>query len=118
MQFPTLSTGSITQYGSAAAYVWPAQVIRFLDGSDQRFLACGRALRRWAIDFRLLNESEIAALEAFFRGVEGEYSPFTFPDPITGVDIPNCRVGSPQLITEYHDVDIAETSIWVVETNG
>jgi len=118
MQFPILSSGAVTQYGSTVGSVWPAQVIRFLDGTDQRFLACGRAWRRWAINLRLLNESEIASLESFFRSMEGEYSTFTFPDPITGVGVPNCRVGSPELISEYQDVDIAATSMWVVETNG
>jgi hypothetical protein len=98
--------------------VWPAQVIRFLDGTDQRFLASGGPLRRWLIDLQLLNESEVAALEAFFVALGGEYSTFTFPDPISGVGVLNCRLGAPELISEYQGVDIAATSMWVVETNG
>ena len=118
MEFPTLSTGAVTQYGSPTGFVWPAQVIRFLDGTDQRFLASGNVFRRWLINLRLLNESEIAAVEAFFSGLSGEYSTFTFPDPISGTNVPNCRLGAPELISEYLDVDIAATSMWVVETNG
>ena len=118
MQFPTLSSGAVIQYGSALGIVWPAQVIRFLDGTDQRFLACGQAYRRWFINLRLLNESEIASMEAFFSAMAGEYSTFTFPDPISGTNVPNCRIGSPELISEYQDVDIAATSMWVVETNA
>jgi hypothetical protein len=117
MDFPKLSSGAVAQYGSLMGSVWPAQVIRFLDGTDQRFLASGSTLRRWLIDLRLLNESEIAAIEAFFSSVSGEYLPFTFPDPISGVGVPNCRIGAPQLISEYQAVDIAATSLWVVETN-
>jgi hypothetical protein len=118
MQFPTLSSGAVTQYGSPIGFVWPAQVVRFVDGTDQRFLACGRVFRRWLINLRLLNESEIAAVEAFFGVMEGEYLTFNFPDPISGASVPNCRIGAPELISEYQDVDIAATSIWVVETNG
>jgi len=118
MNFPLLSTGAVTQYGSPAGSVWPAQVIRFVDGSDQRFLASGKPFRRWAIDLRLLNESEIAAVEAFFNALGGEFTTFIFPDPIGGTSVPNCRLGAPELISDYQDVDIAATSMWVVETNG
>jgi hypothetical protein len=118
MQFPTLSSGAVAQYGSPAGSVWPAQVVRFLDGADQRFLAASRPLQRWLIDLRLLDESEISAIETFFNSMGGEFSTFTFPDPITGVAVPNCRLGAPELISEYQGVDIAATSLWVVETNG
>jgi hypothetical protein len=74
--------------------------------------------RRWAIDLRLLNESEIASIEAFFSAMSGEYSTFIFPDPISGTNVLNCRIGAPELISNYQDVDIAATSLWVVETNG
>ena len=118
MQFPRLTSGAVIQYGSPIGFVWPAQVIRFIDGTDQRFLACGQVFRRWLINLRLLNESEIAALEAFFSGMGGEYSTFTFTDPISGMSVPNCRIGAPELITEYQGIDIAATSMWVVESNG
>ena len=118
MQFPTLSSGAVAQYGSPIGYVWPAQVIRFVDGADQRFLACGSVLRRWLINLRLLNEAEIAAIETFFNTMGGEYSTFTFPDPVSGTSVPNCRIGAPEMISEYQGVDISATSIWVVETNG
>jgi len=118
MDFPRLSSGAVAQYGSPMGSVWPAQVIRFLDGTDQRFLSSDSPLRRWLIDLRLLNESEVAAVEAFFNAVSGEFLLFIFPDPISGVGVPNCRVGAPELISEYQGVDIAATSIWVVETNG
>ena len=118
MEFPLLSSGAVTQYGSLIGFVWPAQVIRFVDGTDQRFLACGNVFRRWAIDLRLLNESEVALIEAFFSAMSGEYLTFTFPDPISGTNVPNCRIGAPELISTYQDVDIAATSMWVVETNG
>jgi hypothetical protein len=118
MDFPRLSSGAVVQYGSTAGYNWPCQVIRFIDGADQRFLARGRMLRRWRVDLQLLNESEVAAIEQFFGGISGELSTFDFPDPISGTVVPNCRVGTGDLTTEYQDVDIAAASLWVVETNG
>jgi hypothetical protein len=118
MNFPTLTSGAVAQYGSPIGYVWPAQIIRFVDGTDQRFLASSRALRRWLIDLRQLNESEISAIEVFFSAMGGEYLTFIFPDPISGTGVPNCRLGSPELISEYQDTDVAATSMWVIETNG
>jgi hypothetical protein len=106
------------QYGTPVAIGWRAQVIRFMDGTDQRFLSRGRPLRRWSIDLRLLTESEIATLEAFFSTTGGEYSTFEFPDPVSGHTVPNCRLATPELVSHYQDVDIAATSLWVVETNA
>lgn len=118
MQFPTLQSGAVMQYGSLFGSVQPAQIIRFIDGTDQRFLASGRGYRRWLISLHLLNEAEIASIETFFQDMAGEYSTFSFPDPVTGSSVPNCRIGAPELITDYQGVDIAATSMWVVETNG
>ena len=118
MDFPMLNSGAVTQYPASVGFSSPTQVIRFLDGTDQRFLVRGRILRRWLIDLGALNESEIAALELFFNSLEGEYSMFDFPDPIGGTSVPNCRIGAPALISEYQDVDIAGISFWVAETNG
>jgi hypothetical protein len=118
MEFPKLSSGAITQYGTPVGFSSPTQIIRFLDGTGQRFLARGRILRRWFIELRLLNESEIAAVEAFFNTMKAEYSTFSFPDPISGTSVPNCRLGAPELTSDYQDVDAAATSLWVVETNG
>jgi hypothetical protein len=75
-------------------------------------------LRSWEIRLNLLTEMEIQILEAFFTSQQGEYSPFTFPDPFTGSDIPNCRLGVAGLISEYIGVDANSVSFWVLETNA
>jgi hypothetical protein len=116
--FPVLSSGAVTQYPALLASGQGAQVIRFLDSSDQRYLVQGRAFRQWQIRLDLLNEDEIQALEAFFVAESGDYSPFNFPDPFSGVTVPNCRFAAPGLITEYVGVDVSSTSFWVIETNG
>lgn len=116
--FPLLSTGVVTQYPAPSAIGQTAEVIRFLDGSDQRFLNQGRMFRRWEIRLNLLNEDEIQRLEAFFVGQLGDYSTFTFPDPFSGSDVPNCRLAAPGIVSDYMGLDISSTSLWVIETNG
>ncbi|MCU1291303.1 MAG: hypothetical protein JWP08_153 [Bryobacterales bacterium] len=116
--FPTLSSGAISQYPLVTGSVQNTSVIRFLDGADQRFLSQGRQFRRWQIKLGLLNDAEMDQLEAFFDSQQGAYAPFTFTDPITGLDVPNCRIGVSELITLYQGVDAGSTSLWVMETNA
>ena len=115
--FPILSSGSITQYPTPLTTGQAVQVIRFLDGSDQRYLVEGKMLRSWEIRLNLLNETEIQLIEAFFTSQQGDYSPFIFPDPFTSSNVPNCRLGAPGLASEYMGVDASSASFWVVETN-
>lgn len=116
--FPLLSSGAVTQYPTPQTTGQAAQVIRFIDGSDQRYLAQGRSLRQWEIQLNLLTDSELHELESFFAAQQGDYMPFTFPDPISGADVPNCRFGNPSLLTGYDGVNVNSTSFWVIETNG
>ncbi len=116
--FPVLSTGAVTQYPLGIATGQSSQVIRFLDGTDQRFRTQGRMLRRWQIHLDSLNESEIQALEAFFNSQLGAYSAFVFPDPYGGIEVPNCVFGADAFLSEYEGVNVSNTSFWVIETNG
>jgi len=116
--FPVLSSGAVTQYPALIASGQGAQVIRFLDASDQRYLTQPRAYRQWQIRLDLLNENEIQALEEFFVAQSGDYSPFNFPDPFSGTTVANCRLASPGFVSEYVGVDVSSTSFWVIETNG
>jgi hypothetical protein len=116
--FPILSTGAVMQYPASLTLDRPVQVIRFLDGSDQRFPARGRLLRSWEIQLALLNDAELQQVEAFFQAQAGEYSLFDFPDPFSGATVPNCRMGSPAIATLYEGTDIGSTSFVVNETNG
>jgi hypothetical protein len=116
--FPILTSGAVTQYPAQITSGQGAQVIRFMDASDQRYLTQPRAYRQWQIRLDLLNENEIQALEAFFTGQSGDYSPFNFPDPFSGTTVPNCRFAAPGFVSEYVGVDVNSTSFWVIETNG
>lgn len=116
--FPSLGTGAVMQYPAPMITGQGVGVIRFLDGSDQRYLTQGRTFRTWKVDLTLLNEDELAAVETFFEAQYGDYGAFTFPDPFTATAVPNCRFAHPTLHTSYVDVDAGSTNLWVIETNG
>jgi hypothetical protein len=116
--FPLLSSGAVTQYPAVVASGQGVQVIRFLDGSDQRYLTQGKMLRRWQIRLDLLDETEIAQIETFFMAQQGDFSTFVFSDPISGSLVPNCRLAAPGLVSAYVGVDVSAVSLVVVETNG
>ena len=116
--FPVLSSGAVAQYPVTVVSRQNAQVIRFMDGSDQRFLMQRQPLRQWQIRLNLLNETEIQQLEAFFTDASGDYSTFVFPDPVSGNSVPNCRLAAPGLLTDYLAVDNSSASFWIVETYG
>lgn len=116
--FPLLSSGVVTQYPTGVSNGQAAQTIRFLDGSDQRYLTQGTMFRQWQIRLDLLNESELAQLEAFFVAQQGDFSTFVFPDPISGTNVANCRLAAPGLVSAYVGVDVGSTSLVVIQTNG
>ena len=116
--FPELSTGAVAQYPLGINTGLPSQLIRFLDGSDQRYRLRGRSLRQWRIQLTLLTENEMQGLELFFADQLGGYSVFTFPDPYSGTLVPNCRFGEDAFQSDYVGVDDGSNTIWVVETNG
>lgn len=90
VSFPALKTGAVAQYPSDRAVQASAQVFRFLDGSEQRFLAFGAPLHKWRIQLNLLDERELIALEQFFASQAGRSGSFTFTDPWDGTVYANC----------------------------
>jgi hypothetical protein len=116
--FPVLNSNAVIQYPAPLARIRAGRIVRFLDGSDQRFIALGKTLRSWQVNLTLLNEQELGQIEAFFDTQAGEYSLFDFPDPFSGATVPNCRFGAPTLVTGYQATDVGATSFWVIETNG
>jgi hypothetical protein len=113
-----LDSGAVTQYGTETHTGQGVGIIRFLDGSDQRFLHTPRGLRRWRIELSLLSATEIAALELFFGAQKGPFAPFVFTDPGTNVQFPNCRFASSEINTDYMGPNAHSTSLWIMETNG
>src|SRR5271169_5183202 len=99
--FPALSTGAIAQYPLPAYVARATQVIRFLDGSDQRCVVRARPVRWWVVKLSLLNDAELALLEGFFTEQQGGFGAFDFLDPFSGQTIANCRFATSELVTLY-----------------
>ena len=99
--FPTLKTGAVAQYGSDRSRRFSTRVVRFLDGSEQRFQEYGAPLRTWTIRLSLLDEAELTALELFFASQGGRAGTFAFADPWDGTVYANCSFGNDQLATQY-----------------
>ena len=92
MPFPTLSTGAVLQYPANKTYSFSTQVVRFIDGSDQRFREYPQYLHRWIVTLDLLNENELNGLREFFRIQNGAASQFSFTDPWDGSVYPSCSL--------------------------
>ena len=92
--FPALKTGAVAQYPSDRARRFSTQVLRFLDGSEQRFPGFGAPLKRWLIRLELLDEAELAGLEDFFVEQGGQAGTFAFTDPWDGTVYANCSFES------------------------
>lgn len=116
--FPTLTTGAVVQYPLGGIFQSGTEVIRFLDGLDQRCLTMSGSLRKWTIKLNQLNDQEIATLEQFFINVEGNYGTFSFTDPDSGVIFPTCRFQTSSLVTTYQGPGEGATEMMVVEVRA
>jgi hypothetical protein len=74
-------------------------------------------LRRWRIDLTLLSDQEISGLEAFFSAQKGVFSPFTFIDPTSKMQISNCRFARAEMVSDYLGENSSSTLFWIIETN-
>ena len=113
--FPTLKTGAVTQYPATMSTHYSSFVVRFLDGSDQRYRHYSAPLRRWVIQLDMLDDAELGALEQFFNMQQGRFETFFFVDPWTQVTIPSCSMEQDSLDYELSGEMRGSTSLVVVE---
>jgi len=113
--FPALKTGVVAQYPSDRTRRFSTQVLRFLDGSEQRFRSYGAALRRWTIRLDLLDEVELVNLQQFFEEQEGRSGVFSFTDPWDGTVYASCSFDTDELALEFSDLGRGRTSVTVKE---
>src|SRR5580704_420677 len=116
--FPALKTGVVAQYGSDRSRQFATQVLRFLDGSEQRFPGYGTPLLQWVIRLELLDEAELTNLELFFEDEGGRAGNFSFTDPWDGTGYPSCSFGSDELALEFDDVARGKTQVVVKENRS
>ncbi len=88
--FPRLRTNAIAQYPATRTLRFQNQVLRFIDGTTQRYRDSGAPLRQWEIRLNQLDEREMAAIEQFLTENQGEFGNFVFTDPWDGRVYMNC----------------------------
>lgn len=95
--FPRLKTGAVMQYPAPREIRFATEVVRFLDGTEQRYREFRGPLRRWIIQLDLLDEAELAALDGFFVETQGGFGSFSFTDPGDGCEYANCSLDQDSL---------------------
>ena len=90
--FPKLKTGSVAQYPLARRAQFQNQIVRFVDGSEQRYRDSAGARLEWDIQLSQLDDWEMAAIEEFFRANQGAFGRFEFTDPWDGEVYDDCSV--------------------------
>ncbi|MEN6534422.1 MAG: DUF2460 domain-containing protein [Bryobacteraceae bacterium] len=102
--FPVLKTGAVAQYPASRAIEYSTRVLWFVDGSEQRYRQHAAATRRWVIELSLLDEEEMASIEAFFQSEQGQFGNFAFTDPFSGTTYSNCNLENDRIELAYEDV--------------
>jgi len=95
--FPTLKTGAVMQYPCERQRDYATAVLRFVDGSEQRFPRYGRPLHRWVIPLDKLDDTEMARISEFFQTQRGRSRSFSFTDPWDNTVYPDCSVDQDEL---------------------
>lgn len=116
--FPKLKTGAILQYPAQKQVRFATEVLRFVDGSEQRFREYQAPLRRWVIRLDLLDQSELQLLREFFRAQAGAAASFAFTDPWDGTQYVNCSIEEEEMAEQLVDEMKGKTSLTLRENRG
>ena len=115
MTFPKLKTNAVAQYPAARALQFRTQILRFLDGNEQRYADSGGALHRWVVRLSELDEHELSEMDMFFCVNQGQYGTFAFTDPWDGTEYANCSFADDQLDLLSTQPVRCQTTLTVVE---
>lgn len=117
-QFPTLKTGAVTQYPAEQAIIRPTFIVRFLDGSEQRYRLQASPQHRWTLQLSLLDEGELHQLREFFRAQHGQLTSFEFTDPGDGTVYSSCSLESDAMGDVLTDVFDSGTQLTIRENRS
>ncbi len=113
--FPTLKTGAVMQYPAKRTLQFSTDIIRFLDGTEQRFRDDPSVLHQWTIQLELLDETELAAIDQFFETNQGRFESFSFTDPWDGTVYPNCSLAKDTFAFQLSGEMRGNTTLMVCE---
>lgn len=116
--FPSLKTGVVAQYPADRQQNFSTQVLRFLDGGEQRFPSYGGTLRRWVVRLDLLDEGELTMLEAFFLQQGGRAGVFSFTDPFDATVYASCSFDADELEMTFGGAQAGKTSVTIKENRS
>jgi phage-related protein len=113
--FPTLKSSAVTQYPATRVIAFQNQVVRFVDGTEQRYRDCAGPLHQWAIRLSQLDETEMAAIEQFLQSNQGSFGNFSFTDPWDSHTYTNCSFASDSMDLTSVEEMCGNTSVIVKE---
>ena len=116
--FPALKTGAAAQYPLTTQTQFATNVVKFMDGSEQRFPGYATPLRRWTIRLDLLDEAESNAVLDFFRAQSGSAGMFSFTDPADGTIYPSCHFVPDSMETSMDAAGRTTTAISVQQNRS
>ena len=116
--FPTLKTGAVLQYPAQKGIQFSTAIVRYLDGSEQRFATYQTPLHRWMIRLDMLDESELHELREFFRTQNGAAGTFVFTDPWDGTQYSSCSIEEDEMTDTEADVSNGQTSLTIRENRS
>lgn len=111
--FPRLSTGAIAQYPSSVRAETSTRILRYIDGSEQRFREIAGTARFWTLRLDQVTELEMSAMEEFFVAQQGRFGQFTFVDPFDGTEYPNCSFDADSIRSQIFGEDWAGTTLTI-----
>jgi hypothetical protein len=103
----------VLQYPAEQEIGFGTDVVRFVDGSEQRFRRYASASRRWLIRLDLLDQSELHLLREFYLTQGGASQSFTFTDPRDGYAYTNCSFENGEIVQVLDDEMRGKTSVVV-----
>jgi hypothetical protein len=118
LTFPKLKTDAVAQYPATKVLRFQNQVLRFLDGTEQRYRDCAGALHTWKIRLDQLDEGEMAALEEFFVSSQGAFGPFAFTDPWDGRSYADCSLDMDEMELDAVEEMRGSTSLTIRENRS
>jgi len=117
-EFPHLRTGAVMQYPARRTLTYSTQVLRFLDGCEQRYREQTGGVRKWIIQLELLEEREMDTLDQFFRSNQGRFASFSFVDPWDGNRYEDCSLENDEATLEFLGEGKGRLTLVVKENRG